>query len=133
MPLVVIEALVSIRIGSPSVGMPTASGSGVKTARVPPNGATLAVEGSELATVTMRPRSVARVRKVARQAMWWLLRTTTQPVPSRSARAAASSTARAVSQTPQMRRPSQVRQAPLSRTTSGSPSSRISPRSASSR
>ena len=36
----VIEALMSIRIGSPSVGMPTAIGSGVSTAFRPPNGAT---------------------------------------------------------------------------------------------
>ena len=47
MPLVVIDALMSIRIGSPSVGMPTAIGSGVNTAFRPPKGATLASAGSE--------------------------------------------------------------------------------------
>ena len=36
MPLVVIDALVSIRIGSPAVGMPTANGSGVNTGVTPP-------------------------------------------------------------------------------------------------
>ena len=51
MPLVVIEALISIRIGSPSVGMPMAIGSGVNTGLVPPNGATVASDGSELATM----------------------------------------------------------------------------------
>src|SRR2546426_526621 len=59
MPLVVIEALMSTRIGSPSVGMPTATGSGVNTALRPPNGATLASAGSELAMVIIRPRAVA--------------------------------------------------------------------------
>ena len=59
----------SIRIGSPSVGMPTAIGSGVNTAFRPPNGATLASDGSELAIITIMPWSVARVRNAARQAM----------------------------------------------------------------
>ena len=35
-PLVVIDALMSIRIGSPSVGIPTATGSGVNKACTPP-------------------------------------------------------------------------------------------------
>ena len=48
MPLVVIEAEMSISTGSPEVGKPTAIGLGVKTACVPPNGATLATAGSEL-------------------------------------------------------------------------------------
>ena len=39
-PLVVSDAEMSISTGSPSVGKPSASGSGVNTARVPPNGAT---------------------------------------------------------------------------------------------
>jgi hypothetical protein len=69
MPLVVMEALMSMRMGSPSVGMPTAIGSGVNTALRPPKGATLASAGSELAIVTIMPLSVARVRKAARQAM----------------------------------------------------------------
>ena len=77
----VIDALMSIRIGSPSVGMPTASGSGVNTAFRPPNGATLATAGSELARMTMSPRSVARWRNAARQPMWWLRRITTVAMP----------------------------------------------------
>ena len=99
-PLVVIDVLMSIRIGSPSVGMPTATGSGVNTAVRPPNGATLAVEGSELAIVTISPRSVARWRKAARQPMWWLRRITTVAVPWTVARSTARSTALLVSQTP---------------------------------
>jgi hypothetical protein len=69
MLLVVIDALMSIRMGSPPVGMPTALGSGVNTALRPPNGATLASAGSELRIVTIMPAAVARGRKVARQAM----------------------------------------------------------------
>ena len=64
MPLVVIDALMSIRMGSPPVGMPTAMGSGVNTALRPPNGATLASAGSELRIVTIMPAAVARGRKV---------------------------------------------------------------------
>jgi hypothetical protein len=45
----------SMRMGSPSVGMPTAIGSGVNTALRPPKGATLASAGSELAIVTIMP------------------------------------------------------------------------------
>ena len=55
MPLVVIEAEMSIMIGSPPVGMAKARGFGVKRARVPPKGATVATEGSELRISTMRP------------------------------------------------------------------------------
>ena len=62
MPLVVIEALMSIRIGAPSVGMPIAIGSGVNKARRPPNGATLPSDGSEQVRRIMQPRAVARSR-----------------------------------------------------------------------
>ena len=44
-----------IRIGSPDVGMATAMGLGVKMARLPPNGATEATEGSELTISMIRP------------------------------------------------------------------------------
>jgi len=44
----------SIMMGSLEVGMPTAIGLGVKTACVPPNGATLADAASELATDTKK-------------------------------------------------------------------------------
>ena len=53
--------------------------------------------------------------------MWWLRRMTTVAVPYCRARGMAVSMACAVSQTPGRRRPSQVRQGPVSRTTSGSP------------
>ena len=59
---VVIEAEMSIRIGSPSVGMPWATGSGVYTPTRPPKGATWAPEGEEEAIETISPRSVASVR-----------------------------------------------------------------------
>ena len=62
MPLVVMEELISTRIGSPSVGMPKAMGSGVKTAAIPPKGAMVASEGSEEATIAIRFRSVAQRR-----------------------------------------------------------------------
>jgi hypothetical protein len=69
MPLVVMEALMSIRIGSSAVGIPSAIGSGVNSACKPPNGATLASEGSEQANSIMQPRAVARSRYAARQPM----------------------------------------------------------------
>ena len=56
--------------------------------------------------------------------MWWLRRMTTLAMPYRRARGTAVSMARAVSQTPGRRRPSQVRQGPVSRTISGSPALR---------
>ncbi len=46
-------------MGSPSVGMPAAIGFGVKTAWVPPNGATPATDGVELAISSIIPREVA--------------------------------------------------------------------------
>ena len=52
-PAVVMEALMSIRIGSSSVGMPAATGSGASTGLVPPNGATVAMPGAEVAMSTM--------------------------------------------------------------------------------
>ncbi len=62
MALVVMEELMSTRIGSPPVGIPKAIGSGVKTGAVPPKGAMVASEGSEQATIAIRPRSAARPR-----------------------------------------------------------------------
>ena len=62
MALVVSDAERSISTGSPSVGNPNAIGSGVKTARVPPCGATLAAFGSEHETSSAKPRSVACIR-----------------------------------------------------------------------
>lgn len=62
MPLVVSEADISISNGVDEVGTPSAIGLGVNTARVPPNGATLCVFGSELASIITRFDSVARSR-----------------------------------------------------------------------
>ena len=62
MPLVVSEADRSISTGSPEVGTPNASGSGVNTGLSPPCGATLAEFGSEQVSSSTKPRSVARVR-----------------------------------------------------------------------
>ena len=132
-PLVVMDALMSIRIGSPSVGMPTAIGSGVNAAFRPPNGATLATAGSEQVTIAISPRSVARWRNDARQPMWWLRRITTTATPCRAARSAARSSALATSQTPGRCRPSQVTAAPRSATTSGSPRGVIPPDASSAR
>ena len=54
-PLAVIELEMSIMIGSPPVGMPMAIGFGVMIGVMPPCGATLAVHGSALCTITMKP------------------------------------------------------------------------------
>lgn len=62
MLLVVMEALVSISTGTPAVGKPAATGFGVNTPCVPPNGATLDCDGSEQLISAMQPRSVARDR-----------------------------------------------------------------------
>jgi len=56
------EAEMSTSTGSASVGKPIAIGFGVNTARVPPNGATLALLGSEQHSCITRPCSVARRR-----------------------------------------------------------------------
>ena len=61
-PLVVVLVLTSSSTGSPCVGNPAAMGLGVMNARVPPNGATLATEGSELCSTTTMSRAVTRVR-----------------------------------------------------------------------
>lgn len=65
--------------------------------------------------------------------MWWLLRMTTVTQPCCVTRCRASSNALAVSQTPGRRRPSQVTQAPVSRSTVCSPLMVIAPDSISSR
>ena len=62
MPFVVSDAEMSTSTGPSSVGKPIASGFGVNTARVPPNGATLAAFGSEQISSITRPWSVARFR-----------------------------------------------------------------------
>ena len=54
-PMVVIEVLMSIRIGSGSAGMPAAIGFGVMTGVTPPNGATCASLGSDEKTSTTMP------------------------------------------------------------------------------
>ena len=69
MPFVVTEAETSIITGPSLAGIPTANGSGVNTACVPPNGATLAVAGSEQATIASKPSLAGRSRYAARQAM----------------------------------------------------------------
>ena len=55
MLLVVIDALISIITGSLFVGKAKAIGSGVKSAFVPPNGATVAEEGTELLIIGTKP------------------------------------------------------------------------------
>src|ERR1700674_1538359 len=69
MLLAVIEAVTSTRIGSLSVGIPIANGFGVNNGFVPPKGATLFCEGSELAMMAMQPAAVAFGKKAARQPM----------------------------------------------------------------
>ena len=63
--------------------------------------------------------------------MWWLRRIATAPTPNASASSQALPTARAVSQIPGRRRPSQHAEAPREARTSGSPSTAISPDSTS--
>ena len=117
----------SSRIGSPGVGRPAAIGLGVNTGDTAPNGATLAPDGSEQATISISPRSVARLTYAARQAMWCERRMTTVPVPQVAAIAAARSSARSVSHGPGSRPPSQVSVAGRALTTVGAPSFAIVP------
>ena len=70
MPLVVIDAEISISTSPREQGKPIAIGLGVKTACVPPKGATLADAASELARIIISPSRAARIRNTARQAMW---------------------------------------------------------------
>lgn len=62
MPLVVMEAEMSISAAPSEVGKPAAIGLGVNTPRVPLKGATLAVCGSGLAITSSMPSSAARRR-----------------------------------------------------------------------
>ena len=62
MPLVVIEALMSIRIGSPPVGMPIAIGSGVNTRRAPAERRDAAFRRIGAGQEDHQPRAVARSR-----------------------------------------------------------------------
>ena len=68
-PLAVIELEISIITGSALVGMPTAIGFGVMIGVMPPCGATLAVQGSLLCTITISPARAGTSRYAARQAM----------------------------------------------------------------
>ena len=126
-PLVVYEAEMSSRIGSPDVGMPAAIGLGVNTGVTPPNGATLHAFGSEQSSSATKPRSVMRFRYAARHAMWCARRMTTVPVPYVAAIVAAVSNARSVSHVPGRRWPSHACTAGREFTTVGAPSFAIVP------
>src|SRR4030095_3911512 len=106
--MLVIDVETSMRIGSPEVGSPAAIGFGVMMGVRPPCGTTAATIGSELCTIATRPRSVARKRYAARQAMWCERRITIVPVPYVAAIVAAVSSARNVSHGPGSLPPSHV-------------------------
>src|SRR4051812_30369113 len=125
--MLVIEVETSIRIGSPDVGNPAAIGLGVMMGVIPPCGTTAATMGSELCTIAMRPRSVARNRYAARHAMWCERRMTIVPVPQVSAIFAAASSARSVNHGPGSRPPSHVCVAGVELTTLGAPALVIDP------
>ncbi len=132
MPLVVMDMDTSIITGPSGEGQPAASGFGVYSRRVPPNGATLAVDGSEQATSSIRPRlGEAGRRYAARQPMCPLRRIDTEARPVSAERATAQSLARRASHGPGSWRPSQVCAAVASATMSGSPWPSIRPAAAS--
>ena len=124
---VVIEAEMSIRIGSPSVGMPQATGSGVNTPVSPPNGATCSPEGLDDEIAASRPRSVASGRYAASAPMWCASPTTSVQVPCASARSMAVFIASSTRNAPGSRRPFQQTAAPRSDSTSGAPLRRTVP------
>ena len=107
--------------------MPAASGLGVNTDVIAPNGATLCVDGSEHWMIAIMPRSVARFAYAARAAMWCERRITTVPLPHWDAIDIAASSARRVSHGPGSRRPSQAWVAARAPVTSGSPAAAIVP------
>ena len=67
--MLVIDIETSIKIGSPDVGNPAASGFGVMNGVVPPCGTTAMTVGSEHSMITASPWSVARFKYAARQAI----------------------------------------------------------------
>ena len=67
---VVIDALISIITGKLFVGKPIAIGFGVKRGSVPPKGATVEFEGTELFIIAIKPSSTIFFKYAASAPLW---------------------------------------------------------------